>query len=338
MHASRVTRVLILSTSAFVLAACTLPFGGGDDDVPDQELTPTLITPAVLPPTETPTPEPTATPELTPTPEVTATPEPTATPEGPASHQVAKGEWVYEIARVYGVNPKDIIAANPNIQSNPDLIFPNQQLALPAQQPAAADGEAPTPTPTPVAGPTVGAPSLPLVERSVYEGLLAESLPPLDGSSCSTDTAARFESAWGQEHIAPRLGCAEEAAISISGTWLEFGPGSRIIWLRELGEFHAITGDGFGQRWVFADNSGLADAAPQVRPDGASFAYTPTQGRFAWLLGEHPEMTSIFAPAFGDENVIVGEYQKFDNGAMLFDGALRFVFFDDSGPWWVLAE
>lgn len=328
MQVNRVVRLSLLAVAALALSACTLPIG---QTAEPPTFTPTLITPVTVEPTTAVPTEitPSATPTITPT-VATPTPVPT-TPAGPTSHQVARGEWIYAIARQYGIDPEDLISANPSVQGNPDLVLPNQQLSLPGAAPP------PSPTGTPVAGPTAGPGGLPIVARAVYEGLLAEALPPLT-EACSTAVSPALSAAWELNNVKPRLGCPSADAISISGSWMEFGPGSRIIWLRELEAFHAVTGSGFGQRWVFEDDSGLAAAPLLVRPDGSSAAFTPTSGRYAWLLSAHPEISSIFSPAFGDENAIVGTYQAFDNGAILFDGALRIVFFDDSGPWWFLAQ
>jgi LysM repeat protein len=339
MHANRIIYTLLFVSLAFALAGCNLG-GGGEEPTPTP--TPTLVDPVDIPPTATPVPtEPPVQPTvpLPPTQETTPTPTATQTPQEPSSHQVARGEWVYSIARNYGIDPRDLIAANPGIQGNPNLIHPNQQLVIPGQ---AADAATPTPTPTPtltptpVVGPTQGAPSLPVADQAVYEALLAESLPPLQGGTCSTPTSNVLENTWGLANVAPRLGCATEEVMIVTGTWMEFGPGSRIIWLREPKEFHAITGDGFGPRWMFADNSGLENASLIVGT-GGNQGYTPS-GRYGWLLESNPEMKSIFSPAFGDENVIAGQYQRFEHGAILYDGALKFVFFDDSGPWWYLPQ
>lgn len=61
-----------------------------------------------------------------------ATVPPTALPPGVACanpYEVKAGDWIYKIARLCGVLPKDIIAANPGI--NPDLIYPGQTLNMP---------------------------------------------------------------------------------------------------------------------------------------------------------------------------------------------------------------
>ncbi len=72
------------------------------------------------PPTATP-PAPTEVPEGTPQ---TATPGPSGT-----VHVVQAGEWIWQIARTYGVDPQAIIDAN-NL-TDPSRISPGQELIIP---------------------------------------------------------------------------------------------------------------------------------------------------------------------------------------------------------------
>jgi LysM repeat protein len=60
-----------------------------------------------------------------------ATPIPGATsaPGGGTVHVVKPGEWIWQIARLYGVDPQAIIDAN-NL-TNPGLIYPGTQLVIP---------------------------------------------------------------------------------------------------------------------------------------------------------------------------------------------------------------
>jgi LysM repeat protein len=59
-----------------------------------------------------------------------ATTEGTETPvEGGTTHVVKSGEWIWQIARLYGVDPQDIIDAN-NLTS-PSTIYPGQELIIP---------------------------------------------------------------------------------------------------------------------------------------------------------------------------------------------------------------
>jgi spore germination protein len=48
---------------------------------------------------------------------------------GGTVHVVKPGEWIWQIARIYGVNPQAIIDAN-NL-TNPALIFPGMELTIP---------------------------------------------------------------------------------------------------------------------------------------------------------------------------------------------------------------
>ena len=59
--------------------------------------------------------------------------EPTATEApstaGGVTHVVKSGEWIWQIARQYGVNPQDIIDAND--VADPGLIYPGMELVIP---------------------------------------------------------------------------------------------------------------------------------------------------------------------------------------------------------------
>jgi LysM repeat protein len=59
--------------------------------------------------------------------------QPTATtiPTGPRQYTVRPGDWLYKIARENGVAPRDLIAANPQINPNAILI-PGTVLTIPA--------------------------------------------------------------------------------------------------------------------------------------------------------------------------------------------------------------
>ncbi len=61
-----------------------------------------------------------------PTPATPATVPPSSnlTPGSTIQHRVAVGEWIIQIARCYGANPTEVIAANPQI-SDPDFIRPD---------------------------------------------------------------------------------------------------------------------------------------------------------------------------------------------------------------------
>jgi LysM repeat protein len=60
----------------------------------------------------------------------TATPAPTTTGGGGGTvHVVQPGEWIWQIARNYGVDPNAIIEAND--LANPSLVYPGQELIIP---------------------------------------------------------------------------------------------------------------------------------------------------------------------------------------------------------------
>jgi LysM repeat protein len=54
---------------------------------------------------------------------------PAPAPSGPTTYVVQPGEWIYQIARKLGKDPKAIIAANPSI--NPNLVYPGTVLTIP---------------------------------------------------------------------------------------------------------------------------------------------------------------------------------------------------------------
>ena len=60
-----------------------------------------------------------------------ATPEPTSVASGGGGtvHVVQPGEWIWQIARTYGVDPNAIIDAND--LANPSLVYPGQELIIP---------------------------------------------------------------------------------------------------------------------------------------------------------------------------------------------------------------
>ena len=60
-------------------------------------------------------------------PEATGTPG--ATEAGGTVHVVKPGEWIWQIARIYGVDPQSIIDANDLV--NPTMIQPGQELIIP---------------------------------------------------------------------------------------------------------------------------------------------------------------------------------------------------------------
>lgn len=71
--------------------------------------------------------------------------------DGTATHRVRRGENMWQIARDHGVSLQKLIAANPQVR-NPNLIYPGQELNLPARSPASSSPSASTPAraqPTP---------------------------------------------------------------------------------------------------------------------------------------------------------------------------------------------
>lgn len=67
----------------------------------------------------------------TPTTLVQLQPTTTPVPSGPRQYTVKAGDWLYKIARENGVAPRDLIAANPQINPNAILI-PGTVLTIPA--------------------------------------------------------------------------------------------------------------------------------------------------------------------------------------------------------------
>jgi LysM repeat protein len=83
------------------------------------------------------------------------TPVPAGTPVAPAvpsvsanpgTHTVQRGEWLYAIARKYGISVDALLAANPGI--NPNFVYPGQVLNIPG----GGGNPAPNPAPNPVPG------------------------------------------------------------------------------------------------------------------------------------------------------------------------------------------
>lgn len=80
-----------------------------------------------------------------PTPTVTPTPLPTATPtpSGPTTYVVQEGDWLLKIARDFDVDPEAIIAANPGL--DPNVLYPGDELIIPAPGTLAPTPAAETP-------------------------------------------------------------------------------------------------------------------------------------------------------------------------------------------------
>jgi len=80
-----------------------------------------------------------------PIPGATPTPLPPAPPPGgPTTHTVQRGEWLWGIARKYGISVPALLAANPGV--NPNFVYPGQVLTIPG-------GSDPGPVPTAVPSP-----------------------------------------------------------------------------------------------------------------------------------------------------------------------------------------
>lgn len=137
----------------------------------------TLITPTAFEmfaagsPAETPIPPDAAPLEASPEPPSNLLPTPTALPtDNPCVHTVQPGEWLYSIARTRGINPVDLIAANPWAANR--ILQPGDVINIPNCQPAAAPTSPPPPeppTPTPSGTPPT---PIPLIGRiyTVVEG------------------------------------------------------------------------------------------------------------------------------------------------------------------------
>ncbi len=64
---------------------------------------------------------------------------------GPTTYTVQRGDWLYAIARKFGISVAALQAANPSL--NPNFVYPGQVLNIPSSTP-------PMPGPTPAPGPT----------------------------------------------------------------------------------------------------------------------------------------------------------------------------------------
>jgi len=70
---------------------------------------------------------------------------PFAPPGGPTTYTVQRGEWLYQIARKFGISVAQLQTANPGV--NPNYLYPGQVLNIPG-------GAAPNPPPSGLTTPT----------------------------------------------------------------------------------------------------------------------------------------------------------------------------------------
>ena len=147
--------MLALTTTACTRSASTPPPSETEEatskEADDTQATMDAVRSAILTQTaqageETPTKAPTATetPETAGTP-VAVTPEATATSGEVTEYTVQPGDWIFKIARQFGVEPEDIIELND--LTSPSQISPGMVLKIPAPS-----GAVETPEATGVAG------------------------------------------------------------------------------------------------------------------------------------------------------------------------------------------
>lgn len=112
-------------TQSFVETEQAAGLAGGEDSIAETESAPVTGGEGELQPEE-------PVGESTPIPDASI-PEPTpipVVPGLPTVYVVQPGDWIWQIARNFGVDPRAIIEANPGI--NPDLVQPGQELNIPA--------------------------------------------------------------------------------------------------------------------------------------------------------------------------------------------------------------
>lgn len=124
--------IVIVVGAAFIIFSLLgdgkLPFGPQDTATP----TPTVTATATATATETPLPTDTPQPTETPLPTETPTPSDTPTPTGPFVYVVQEGDFLSTIADKFGTDIQTLLALNPAIDPVTLIIFPNQQLLIPA--------------------------------------------------------------------------------------------------------------------------------------------------------------------------------------------------------------
>ena len=77
---------------------------------------------------------------LTPVPTTSPSTNPPAT--NPSTYTVQRGDWIYALARRFGVSVAALLAANPGI--NPNVLYPGQVLNIPSGSAAPVDPPAPS--------------------------------------------------------------------------------------------------------------------------------------------------------------------------------------------------
>ncbi len=102
---------------------------GGEEAAAETESAPVTGGEGELQPEEPVGEQPTPIPDAS-IPEPTPIPVVPIVPGLPTVYVVQPGDWIWQIARNFGVDPRAIIEANPGI--NPDLVQPGQELNIPA--------------------------------------------------------------------------------------------------------------------------------------------------------------------------------------------------------------
>lgn len=123
--------------TATLALATLVPTQGVAAPAGDLQATPTPIPPMELP--------------MTPTEGLPPTPTGLPTDQ-PCEHTVQPGEWFYSVARLYNIDPLDLVAANP--RTNPNSLQVGDKLIIPNC------GKTPTPAPAVPAAPDAGAPAV----------------------------------------------------------------------------------------------------------------------------------------------------------------------------------
>ncbi len=116
------------SATVPVLATVVSPSGGATVVTTGPSPTPIPVGPTAVPPATSAVPSPTEAPTAVPP---TPTPQPAASPGCRWNHTVQQGEWVWQIARNYGVSPYAILEANGLTIQSANIILPGTVLCIP---------------------------------------------------------------------------------------------------------------------------------------------------------------------------------------------------------------